>query len=266
MRLHNFHLDRNRYPYGLIKTGPKGANVDGPGQLPGNGYPFIRALFPYFEVLEKLDKGRNFDTGTCPSDPRGEEITWSGGGFGIYGLYWYVPLDKNRSSTGSNDNKGVIITKQVGPVKPGMETVGNQSYQNANKVTHDTILDGESNTYALGERPPSVDKFWGWWDYPTGPDTRTPARATTLHYSTPGHGLPGSCPNPGVISRASNVSDCPFNAVSSFHEGGANFLFCDGSVRFMPYSISKLVTGVTPPISMIEALTTRAGGELVSPD
>jgi prepilin-type N-terminal cleavage/methylation domain-containing protein/prepilin-type processing-associated H-X9-DG protein len=261
--LHNFHLDKNRFPYGLIKTGPLGANVDGPGQDAGNGIPFVRALFPYFEVLEKLSKGRNFDTGTCPSDPRGEEITWTGGGFGTYGLYWYVPLDRNTPA----DNRGVIITKQVvSPPRAGMERVGNQSYANANKVTLDTITDGASNTYAMAERPPSIDKFWGWWDYPTNSDTRTMARASSLHYSSHGNGIPGTCPSPGVFSPASLRSNCAFNSVSSFHTGGANFLFCDGAVRFMPYTISRILIGVNPPTSIIEALTTRAGGETITVD
>ena len=40
----------------------------------------------------------------------------------------------------------------------------------------------------------------------------------------------------------------------SLHSGGANFLFADGSVRFMPDAANE----ITP------ALATRAGGEAVS--
>lgn len=40
----------------------------------------------------------------------------------------------------------------------------------------------------------------------------------------------------------------------SFHSGGANFLFADGSVRFIPYTANEIMP----------ALATRAGGEAVS--
>ena len=40
----------------------------------------------------------------------------------------------------------------------------------------------------------------------------------------------------------------------SFHDGGANFAFCDGSVRFVAESTS---------LWTLAALTTRAGGEVI---
>src|SRR5437868_5572733 len=89
--IHNFHNDKDRYPYGLAFSGSAGTT-------PVYGYPFVRALFPYFEVSKTLDDGLNFRLGSCPSDPRGEDATWGTGSFGSsngWGLYWYVPLDKN---------------------------------------------------------------------------------------------------------------------------------------------------------------------------
>jgi prepilin-type processing-associated H-X9-DG protein len=43
----------------------------------------------------------------------------------------------------------------------------------------------------------------------------------------------------------------------SFHPLGANFSFADGSVRFIPYSIST---------KTLQALATRAGGEAITLD
>jgi len=259
--MHNFHNDVGRYPYGLIYSGPQGVNVLGAGQTMTNGYAFIRAIFPYTEVLMKLDESRNFDVGTCPADFRGEDITWgtSFGGSGTgWGLYWFVPLDKNTYG----DNKGVIITKAIAnPPKPGMTTVGSYSYADAKQVRHDDITDGESQTLLLGERAPSVDKFWGWWDYPTMPDTRTPVKSTSPFYSSSQTTPSTPCPSPGVFTRTSATSYCPFNSINSFHPGGANFLFCDGSVRYYSYTITRNIAGTNPPVSIIEAMVTRNGAE-----
>jgi len=47
------------------------------------------------------------------------------------------------------------------------------------------------------------------------------------------------------------------NEIYSFHPGGANMLFADGSVHFIKESVNPLT---------IVALITRAGGEIISAD
>ena len=65
----------------------------------------------------------------------------------------------------------------------------------------------------------------------------------------------GSC-SPGIYSYgAGNFSNqCDMFHFWSPHPGGANFLFADGSVRFVSY-------GAAP---IMPALASRAGGEAVS--
>ena len=85
----------DRFPYGLLYTGP-GSDFKTTG-TPVYGDPYVRALFPYFEQSNQLTIDANYKQGICPSDPRGEVI-YQGNVGSIsqhYGLYWYVPLDKN---------------------------------------------------------------------------------------------------------------------------------------------------------------------------
>jgi prepilin-type processing-associated H-X9-DG protein len=63
-------------------------------------------------------------------------------------------------------------------------------------------------------------------------------------------GLRGGKPN-------SNASDGQYQNANSNHPGGANFLFCDGSVHFLKSSIS---------IKSYWALGTRNGSEVISAD
>lgn len=114
--------------------------------------------------------------------------------------------------------------------------------------------DGASQTLFIGERPPPAYRYAGSWyafgylpkwgydfsrhlygfvDYPVYSD---PCRK-------PMHFAPGRVENP-----------CDSHHFWSFHPGGANFVFADGSVRFLSYSAD----------SLIYALATRNGGEVVT--
>jgi len=88
------------------------------------------------------------------------------------------------------------------------------------------------------------------------------------------------------ISDASQEYNFAYvEAASSFHPGGANFAFCDGSVKFLKDSINTwpfnpatgYPTGVTDingvqtlaagtRYGVYQALSTRAGGEVISAD
>jgi prepilin-type N-terminal cleavage/methylation domain-containing protein/prepilin-type processing-associated H-X9-DG protein len=80
----------------------------------------------------------------------------------------------------------------------------------------------------------------------TGSGWADPANSVPLHGFTPdGLHAPGPCP----INCTNN------NEVFSFHRGGANAVFADGSVHFLAESVN---------IRVLAALVTRAGGEVVS--
>lgn len=116
--------------------------------------------------------------------------------------------------------------------------------------------DGLSNTLLVGERPPPDNALAGQWYanlwYSTsmfttlrGPD-HTMFVVEVVRY-------PDSCPGP--FSYASGRTDNPCDRYHywSLHPGGANFLFGDGSCRFLFYSARDL----------LPALASRDGGEVV---
>jgi prepilin-type processing-associated H-X9-DG protein len=63
----------------------------------------------------------------------------------------------------------------------------------------------------------------------------------------------GPCRGPFVFGPGRFDNPCDSYHFWSLHLGGANFAFCDGSVRFLSYAAAPL----------LPALATRAGGESV---
>ena len=247
----------------------------------------MRTIFPYIEMSTATDETRPISLFTCPSDPRGNIEFLSGGGFASpFGLTWYVPLDKN----GYGDDMGVIVSNYYyGNPDTGTQNLTPRTFRIMD------VSDGTATTAMLAERTPSIgygppsnlsnssyewpDLYWGWWDYPTGPDTRTPIRASTsgglvdglsnvvaegLFFTSSRSGGP-NCSNPAVAQPGSTTDQCSFNSVTSFHTGGVLFLFADGSVHFLTYG------GINAPLpntttTLGTALSTRAQGEPIPGD
>ncbi|WP_165072437.1 DUF1559 domain-containing protein [Paludisphaera rhizosphaerae] len=69
----------------------------------------------------------------------------------------------------------------------------------------------------------------------------------------------GGCPGPALTPPCFQASGAQreFNAARSYHGGGVNVLFCDGSVKFIKDSVN---------LTTWRALSTKDGGEVVSSD
>ena len=174
-------------------------------------------------------------------------------------LYW---------GCGSNPNSSTCVNIYT-------QVNGMFTYNFSKSISN--IIDGTSNTLLFGERangkftPVDVDN-WGWWADAVESDTLF----ETLYPINPFNKIK-------LVSQ--EYTDSWVAAASSFHPGGANFAFADGSVRFLKESIDtwnydpaagmppgvKDVSGIltiTPgaKIGVYQKLSTIMGGEVVSSD
>jgi prepilin-type N-terminal cleavage/methylation domain-containing protein/prepilin-type processing-associated H-X9-DG protein len=183
----------------------------------------------------------------CPSDPlTTTQSTYTTGGVTYYfGLNSYLANGGTRSYY-LDANYSVDGTFSIN-----------------SKVTITGITDGTANTFLAGERyhkdpvynsanlgtGKGIDTLggWAWANYSAVQDyvgsTRVP-----LNYQCP----VGSSPTDF------SVTDPRVCAFGSGHTNGANFAFCDGSVRFMS-------NGDGGNLILYQALSTRTGGEVASP-
>jgi prepilin-type processing-associated H-X9-DG protein len=128
------------------------------------------------------------------------------------------------------------------------------------------IPDGTSNTILVGERPPGWGGYGGWWFADSGlrpwfgaggNNLGSNERVAVQGVSTPNG--PQSHYRHGELYQGGNDLDDPHAFhFWSFHPGGANFLFADGSVRFQPYSI------YSPTNDLLNKMATRNGGEVIN--
>jgi prepilin-type N-terminal cleavage/methylation domain-containing protein/prepilin-type processing-associated H-X9-DG protein len=234
--LHNYHDTYKRFPpaVGPGASVPHYENDPDPNRRGADSW--MRHILPYIEQAQAKTEQYIFRVYNCPQDPRF-----------LGGLYNPV------------DNHGYASFLAVEGYSIG-DTQGIM-YKNS-KTKLATIADGTSNTLLAAERPPLIQGpswGWGWWDsWDEGDVSIGLKNMTVLQFS-------GSCPTPqyygpGPISADGNNylgspnGNCDANHPFSFHQGGAHFLFGDGSVRFVTYSASAL----------LPAFATRSGGEAVT--
>jgi prepilin-type N-terminal cleavage/methylation domain-containing protein/prepilin-type processing-associated H-X9-DG protein len=200
----------------------------------------------------------NSTSATVPSRSKGNYVVnWGNSDFEQNMPLANIP---NDSLAPANLGQYVTVTSIRGPFRVNNTTTAIQPFG------FQDIGDGTSNTMMASELKFAPDASNGKSDargdvWSEG----TKCGYTFMAATTPNSGIPdqldgsNGCPNtkvnPPCIQTSGNTRE--FNAARSYHSGGVNVLFCDGSVKFIKDTIS---------IPTFRALSTKDGGEIVSAD
>jgi prepilin-type processing-associated H-X9-DG protein len=214
----------------------------------------------------------------CPSDATISRIVNNGAYEGL--TSWYTRFSSYGACSGTYWPEIEFYQNGTNPNDPAITPRAaalNGMFTINTALPISAITDGTSNTIMLSER--ANGKFtakdrncYCWWPDSVATDTIF----TTLYPLNPFNKVP-------VVSE--EYSSSWDSAASSFHPGGANFGFADGSVRFVKDSISTwpfnpstgFPNGVTDSngylilapgtqYGVYQMLSTRNGGEVISSD
>ncbi len=256
LALHNYHDCNGAFPSGTI-TDPNSTFYY---------WSWMGSILPYVEQQGLWDQayqyattvstnpmitGNNFETGATLNPQENPAV-------GTLIKTWTCPADSRTLQTVNEYGLILAFTALLGNAGTDSGYMDGVLYQNS-QMNFSLITDGISTTLLVGERPPSEDLLLGWWFAGGGYDG-SGLGDVTMGTQAAGYGVSGFLPNcqpanlglwPGSIQN-----DCDQTHYFSLHPGGANFLFCDGSVKFLLYSAN----------SVLPQLGTAAGGEVVATD
>ena len=247
--LHNYHTARSTFPVGEIYLHSL--------YTPGYPYDYTGAgwgvrILAYMEQLELSNQygveegflgvhgsvttylgGNRISAYVCPSDPQDELI--------------YIGTDRHtggRIEWWKTNAAGVADSRSAW--KSGSQHVnqcpiieGDGMLMNLAAIRIRDVFDGTSSTLMVGEMTggePGSMKGW-WWPH---------FNVKSTFFGING---PGSIPGDGSYVRSGD------DTFSSYHPGGCYFLRADGSVHFESENMDQAI---------LVALTTRAGGEVIS--
>jgi prepilin-type N-terminal cleavage/methylation domain-containing protein/prepilin-type processing-associated H-X9-DG protein len=247
LALHNYHDPNGCFPPGQTDNHPR-KHIWTPWILPYieqdnllRGYHFdVHFYYPENQDVIK----QTIKIMLCPSAPVRLHVTYDDR---PVGFVWETAL----SDYGALGNVDEMLAPDIipGPIppKPNGAWGVDMSFRLADFTdgTSTTImvteLAGRPTHYIRGPQAAADGAHVygaGWADWDNG---------FQLHGTTPEGVSPGPC-----------TVNCNNNkGIFSFHAGGANVLYADGSVRFMRETIN---------IATLAALVTRAGGEVIAGD
>jgi prepilin-type N-terminal cleavage/methylation domain-containing protein/prepilin-type processing-associated H-X9-DG protein len=276
------------------------------------GPSFLISLLPFVEAINGFNSynanlhpyqsenstviGFGLSALWCPSDPDVAQpiVTTTprnllGSCSGVSGEQ---PFPWRLQHTSYGGNSGPIPIAPIGPsgVDPNYQSQMSQAQGVINfgsTTAIRAITDGTSNTLLFGERnyskiTPAADKG-PWLLFFSGANSDSMCTSMFPINSWKKFTFVSPTQNDWAVAGGGNASTA---GAGSNHPGGANFGFCDGSVRFLKETIqswpidpvSTVPIGITfaaplytvaspsPQYGVYQALSTRAGGEVISSD
>jgi prepilin-type N-terminal cleavage/methylation domain-containing protein/prepilin-type processing-associated H-X9-DG protein len=259
LALHGYHDGRKVFPPGYQAAGPF---VDGAADTaPGWGWGAF--ILPYLEQ-GPLHRQLNFNQPVqnspaiqtmlavylCPSDVPAPSAFTVPDGFGspiclAAPSSYAACCGGDESDTFGPNGRGVFFRNsaiRMADITDGTsETIliGERAWANANGIWAGAINNGVCRRGALNPCPGNSASWY-------------PAAALVLAHSH--------------LNNALTDTDGGLDDFSSRHIGGSNFLFADGSVRFVRSVPGDRPGGYTPDSLILQAMGTRNGGETIPAD
>lgn len=244
LALHNYHTTHLVFPMGSSAFVPKLTS----SAPPSGAWGYVSYLLPYLdetprwrtinfqspnccaEIIQQQASGQRdpvsqpLTIAICPSDPMGGILHESGWSISypcgrlFPGNYLGVSGDQTRGCAGIKNGNGVLFS--------------------LSSTTTSAIRDGLSQTLMVGERGIPSHQAWGWLIC---------GGTECEHYLSTYYGLA-----PGEDGGAAQDVDRRF---WSWHRSGAHFVFADGRVRYLNYSIDDSVFAAISTVKGAETLT-----------
>ncbi len=324
LAMHNYESSNGSFPMGFSWQYYNDSNVytDAAGQFvrltqffeQGAVYNAMNFSIPMYYAANTTVTGAGLSLLWCPSDGQivnlrytypatsgtndGAPMPMTYSSYaGSMGTWQYFPIGTGVDQTQLGLMNGMF--QYIGmPVGVNPVVIWGTSYPNSGSVSPvkiASITDGLSNTIAFGEHAhglysmtastnqagSSITDFycWNWWVSANYGDTIF----TSFYPINPQRKI-------GTGYSDNNQADAMVLSASSFHPGGANFGFADGSVKFLKDTIQSwqlisngqtlvpagfafnsstgmfTATGPSGQFGIYQKLSTRNGGEVISGD
>jgi prepilin-type N-terminal cleavage/methylation domain-containing protein len=256
---HNFQDSQSVLPY---DNSPEAGNstkwgADGPNwSWIAHALPYIEQG-PLYSQLAAAGGGSNIDSVTiaqaknaginatiptlfCPSDNAKTNTTLQSNRADLGG--YVVGLTNYKGVSGANWAWGGFVVSGTGSTRGGTNGLADGDgvfYRGdgSKRKTLNDIKDGTSNTFLIGEDIPSMNR-WCSWPYSNN--------AVGTCAIPPNYGVNA---NPPITDPSNWVNIYSFH---SYHLGGLQFAYADGSVHFISQNID---------LATYRAMATMAGGE-----